>query len=106
MAFNTGVNRVFLLGNVGDEPAWQIIEGQRMLCFPLSTSEEIKKGAGTYKHIERHSIQVLPELIKNGIKIKQDDLIYLQGKIRTRIVYENGVKLYKTEILATSLEHL
>src|SRR5579872_4509655 len=99
MSLNTGINRVLLVGNVDQEPNWQTIDERRMLCFQLSTTEEIKKGNGTYEHIERHSIKMPSELIKNGLKIKKHDLIYLQGKIRTRIVYENDVKLYKTEIL-------
>ena len=106
MPFNTGINRVFLLGFVGEDPNWQIIEGQRMLCFTLSTSEVIKKGDGAHEHVELHSIKISPDVIKHNIQIRKNELVYLQGKIQTRIIYENGVKLYKAEILATSLEHL
>ena len=106
MSYNTGINRVFLLGNVSDDPAWQIIGGQRMLCFQLSTTEEIKKGNGTYEHTEFHCIKVPPELIKNRLHIQKDAQVYIQGKIQTRVVFEDGVKLYKAEILATSVEDL
>lgn len=106
MSFNTGINRVFLLGTVSENPAWHIVEGQRMLCFTLITTEEVKKGNGSYEHTERHTIKISPEVFKNKIHIEKDDTVYLQGKIQTRVVFENGVKLYKTEILANSIEHL
>jgi single-stranded DNA-binding protein len=106
MSFNTGINRVFLLGTVNESPAWQIIEGQRMLCFTLITTEEVKKGTGSYEHTELHTIKISPELIRNRIHIEKDEMVYIQGKIQTRTVFENGVKLYKAEILATSVEHL
>lgn len=106
MSYNTGINRVFLLGNVSDDPTWQIIDGKRMLCFQLATTEEIKKGNGTYEHTEWHSIKMPPDLVKNRMHIQKDEQVYIQGKIQTRMVFEGGVKLYKAEILATSVEYL
>lgn len=106
MSFNTGINRVFLLGNVSENPDWQLIEGQRMLCFTLITTEDVKKGNGSYEHTEWHTIKISPDLTKNGVHIEKDEMIYIQGKIQTRVIFENGIKLYKAEILATSVEHL
>lgn len=106
MPFSTGVNRVFLVGQINDEPKWQVINRQRVFCFLLATIEDIKKDGGTQKHTERHNIKIPPELIKDDTGLQSGDLLYVQGKLQTRVVYDNGVKLYKTEVFVTSFEKL
>jgi single-strand DNA-binding protein len=106
MPFSSGVNRVFLVGQISDEPEWQVINQQRLLCFLLATVEDIKKDGGSHKHTELHHIKIPPELITDDNSLKPGDLLYVQGKLQTRIVYENGVKLYKTEVFVTSFEKL
>jgi single-stranded DNA-binding protein len=94
------------MGNVSDEPAWKTIDGQQVLCFLLATTEELRKGNKPYEHTELHRIKVPPEMMKNGTHFQKDDQLYIQGKIQTRVVYENEVKLYRTEVLVTSIERL
>ncbi|MBS1532274.1 MAG: single-stranded DNA-binding protein [Bacteroidetes bacterium] len=106
MSNNAGVNRVFLLGRVEKEPAREFVNGEHVLYFPLKTTEEIKKGDGLQEHFEFHNMMAPLEIVKNGADIKEGDILYVQGKIQTRIIYENGVKLYRCEILATSIEHV
>lgn len=106
MPNNAGVNRVFLLGSVEREPVWEFIKGERTLCFPLKTTEEIKKGDSILEHFEFHNMKLPPELVRNGEDIKRNDILYVQGKIQTRIIFENNVKLYRCEILVTAIEHV
>ena len=106
MPFSSGVNRVFLIGQISGKPEWQTINQQRLLCFLLATIEEIKKDGGSYKHSEWHNIKIPPELLKGDTDLQCGDLLYVQGKLQTRIVYDNGVKLYKTEAFVTSFEKL
>jgi single-strand DNA-binding protein len=106
MPFSTGVNRVFLLGRVGDEPKWETISGQRVSCFQISTTENIKKDGSTIKLTEWHHIKMPAETARNVTSLKSGDLVYIQGKLQTRIVFESGVKLYKTEIVVLNIEKL
>lgn len=106
MSYSSGVNRVFLLGRIGNEPEWRIINGQHVLCMQLSTTENIRKNGGAYQLTEWHSIKIPAELITNDAGLKPGALLFVQGKLQTRIVFENNVKLYKTEVLVTSFEKL
>ncbi|HWD89166.1 MAG TPA: single-stranded DNA-binding protein [Mucilaginibacter sp.] len=106
MPNNAGVNRVFLVGSVEKEPVWEVIKGERALCFRLKTTEEIKKGDNTLEHFEWHNLKLPLEMMKGGMDIRQGDILYAQGKIQTRAIYENNVKLYRCEILVTNIEHV
>lgn len=106
MPFSTGVNRVLLIGQIGPELHWQVVSGERVLCFQLSTKEKIKKDSAAHEHVEWHSIKVPRELIRDEKELQPGDHVYVQGKLQTRIVFENRVKMYKTEVLVTSFEKL
>jgi len=106
MPNNAGVNRVFLVGTVENEPLWQIIRGERRLCFSLKTAEEIKKGDAMQPHFELHNIIMPPEIIRGKTDIKEGDSLYVQGKIQTRVIHEDNIKLYRCEILVTNVEHI
>jgi single-strand DNA-binding protein len=103
MPSNTTVNRVLLLGNIIDEPVLVQKNNKQTLCFTLTTSEEIRKGETLLEHVEKHHI-VAPGGMPENISVQKGAWVYIQGKIRTRVVFEDGVKLYKTEILATTIE--
>jgi len=104
MSYSSGVNRVLLLGRIGGEPEWRTIDQQQVLCLQLATTENIKKNGSTYKHVEWHSIKIPSELITDDIDLKPGSLIFVQGKLQTRIVFENKIKLYKTEVLVAGFE--
>jgi single-stranded DNA-binding protein len=105
MPFNSTVNRVFLLGDIIDEPIWAQKGNKRALCFTLTTTEEIRKGETILKHIERHQVVLPPEIAEN-IPAKKGEWVYIQGKVQTRVVFEGGVKLYRTEVWAINIEIL
>jgi single stranded DNA-binding protein len=105
MPFNATVNRVFLMGKITDEPAWTQKGNKRVLCFTLSTTEEIRKGEALLEHIEMHHV-VIPAEIAGDMLFRKGKWVYIQGKIQTRPVLENGVKMYRTEIWSTNVELL
>lgn len=106
MLFNNGVNRVFLVGEVSDDPRWQLIERERVLCFQLVTNEPFKKANAKCIHHEWHSIKIPKELAENGMALQKDDVVYIQGRIQTRAVFEEGVKQYKAEIMVLNIERV
>ena len=105
MPFNATVNRVFLLGKIIDEPVWTQKGNRRVLCFTLATTEEIRKGEILLEHIEMHHL-VIPVEIAGDTLVQKGEWVYIQGKIQTRPVFEDGVKLYRTEIWSTNIELL
>lgn len=105
MPFNATVNRVFLIGKIIDQPLWAQKGNKRLLCFTLSTTEEIRKGEVLLEHVERHRI-VIPSEIAGEALVQPGKWIYIQGKIQTRPVFADGVKLYHTEIWSTNIELL
>ena len=105
MPFNATVNRVFLLGRVADDPLWNQKGNKRVLCFNLTTTEEIRKGDTMLEHIEMHHI-VIPSEIAGDTFFQVGEWVYIQGKIQTRPVFEDGVKMYRTEIWSTNIELL
>ncbi|MBS1524914.1 MAG: single-stranded DNA-binding protein [Bacteroidetes bacterium] len=100
---SSGINRVFLLGSVAEEPHWQEIEGKEMLCFRLSTTEKLKRGDSFQEHTEYHNIKIPPEMVNDAVCPKRNQHLFIQGKVQTRVVFHDGVKLYRCEILAASI---
>lgn len=105
MPFNATVNRVFLMGEATDDPVWTQKGNKRLLSFTLSTTEVIRKGEALLEHVERHNL-IIPSEIAGDIAIEKGKWVYIQGKIQTRPVFEDGVKLYRTEIWSTNVELL
>lgn len=105
MPFNATVNRVFLMGKVTDDPVWAQKGNKRLLSFTLSTTEEIRKGEALIEHVERHNL-IIPSEIVGDIAIEKGEWVYIQAKMQTRPVFEDGIKLYRTEIWATNIELL
>jgi single-stranded DNA-binding protein len=105
MPFSATVNRAFLLGRIADEPVWNQKGNKRVCCFNLATTEEIRKGDATLEHIEMHHVVIPSEIAGDGF-FRVGEWVYIQGKIQTRPVFEDGIKMYRTEIWSTNIELL
>ena len=98
-----GVNKVTLVGNVGDEPKINHFDNDGLVAnFPLATNEVyIDKNGGEVKKTQWHRIvvwnnraRVVEDYIKKG------DPLYLEGRIQTSSWEDkDGVKRYSTEIV-------
>lgn len=104
------VNKVILLGNVGNDPEVSYIDNETCVAsFSIATSETYKDKEGEKKtNTEWHNIVAwrhLGKLAENYItKGKQ---IYVEGKITTRSWDDKeGNKRYSTEIVAKSIQLL
>ncbi len=109
MFTNSGINKVFLLGKIGEEPQLLDVGDQReVLCFPLITNEIIKKNGEDFELTERHNIKVPREVAATSKQqLQQGHLIYLEGKIQTRSFYdEQHIKNYRLEIIASKFQIL
>ncbi|MCE3280367.1 MAG: single-stranded DNA-binding protein [Bacteroidetes bacterium] len=102
-----GVNKVILVGNLGKDPEIRHLEGGVAVAnFTLATSEYYKDKSGNrIEQTEWHSIVVWRGLADVAEKyLKKGMTVYVEGKIRSRSWDDKeGVKHYKTEIVADAL---
>jgi single-strand DNA-binding protein len=103
-----GVNKVFLLGNVGKDPEIRSTAGgMTVASFSLATADRAKDAQGNWADkTEWHNIvcfQRTAEVVRDYVK--KGSQILIEGKIQTRSWDDkaSGEKKYKTEILANEL---
>ena len=104
----SGVNKVILVGRVGKDPETKYLEGGVAVTkFSLATSESYKKDGTKVETTEWHNIVLWRALAEIAEKyVRKGNLLYLEGKIRTRSYGEEGAKKYFTEIVADQMTML
>ena len=102
------VNKVIILGNVGQDP--EIREGNFIVAaLSIATTRKWRDKAGeTQSETEWHRVSAfgrLAEIISQYVR--KGDPIYIEGRLRTR-KYEDkqGVERWVTEIIAEQLQLL
>ena len=104
------VNKAILIGNLGADPELRYTaSGTAVTGFNIATTDRFKDKNGEFQErTEWHSIvcwartaEIASEYLKKGSPV------YIEGSIRTRN-YEDkdGIKRYKTEIVAQRLQLL
>jgi len=103
-----GVNKVFLLGNVGKDPEIRSTAGgMTVASFSLATADRQKDAQGNWADkTEWHNIvcfQRTAEVVRDYVK--KGTQLLIEGKIQTRSWDDktSGEKKYKTEILCNEL---
>jgi single-strand DNA-binding protein len=103
-----GVNKVFLLGNVGKDPEIRATQGgMTVASFGLATAERTKGQDGQFvEKTEWHNIvcfQRTAEIVRDYVK--KGSQILVEGRIASRSWDDKttGEKKYKTEILVSEL---
>lgn len=105
----SGINKVILVGYVGRDPEIRYLEGGVAVAkFSLATTESYKNKEGNkVEQTEWHTVVAwrgLAEIIEKYVKKGQ--LLYIEGKIRTRTYGEENNKKYFTEVLADQMTML
>lgn len=104
------VNKVILLGNVGQEPSIKKFDGGQMIAkLSLATTERgytLQNGTQVPEKTEWHNL-----IFRNGLAevvekyIKKGDKLYVEGKLRTRSYDDaNSVQRTITEVYVDSLD--
>jgi single-strand DNA-binding protein len=81
-----GVNKVILLGNLGQDPEVRYLENGAVVArVSLATTESYKDKEGNrVDNTEWHDVELWDNLAKIAEKyLKKGDSIYLEGKIKT-----------------------
>ena len=106
-----GVNKVFLLGNVGKDPEIRATQGGMTIAsFTLATADRQKDAQGNWADkTEWHNLvafQRTAEIVRDYVK--KGTQVFIEGKIQTRSWddKESGQKKYRTEILINELSLL
>jgi len=105
-----GVNKVILVGNVGNAPEFRVMpNGNGVANVSIATSESWKdKTSGEKKEkTEWHRVvffnrlaEIVEQYVKKGSKL------YIEGRLQTRSWEQDGVKRYTTEIVASEMQML
>jgi single-strand DNA-binding protein len=106
----SGVNKVILVGRLGKDPELRNFEnGGSLASFSMATSETYKdKITGEKKEItEWHNIVLRKGLAEVAAKyLHKGDMVYIEGKLRTRSWEKEGITRYTTEIIGDNMTML
>ncbi len=104
------VNKVILVGRLGKDPESRTIDnGTMVVNFTIATSESYKdKTTGEKKeNTEWHNIVLWRGLAEVAAKyLHKGDLVYVEGKIRTRSWEKDGITRYTTEVIGDNMTML
>jgi len=104
-----GINKVILVGNVGNDPECRENGNSPIANLSVATSETWKdKNTGEQQErTEWHRVvffnrlaEVVRDYVKKGTKV------YLEGRLQTRSYEQDGVQKYSTEIVANEMQML
>jgi single-strand DNA-binding protein len=103
-----GVNRVFLLGNLGADPEIRYTPSQMAVCnMRLATTERRRNQEGEWvDHTEWHSVVVWGKSAENCSQyLSKGRQVFIEGRLQTRKWQDqDGKDRYKTEIIASSVQ--
>jgi single-strand DNA-binding protein len=104
------VNRVILIGNVGQDPEIRHLDsGVSVANFNLATNESYKDKSGErVTQTEWHRVVLWRGLAEVAEKyVKKGELLYIEGRLRTRSWEDKeGIKRYTTEVFADTMKML
>ncbi|QJW90660.1 single-stranded DNA-binding protein [Spirosoma taeanense] len=102
-----GLNKVTLIGNLGNDPEFQKLEGNTSVAkFSLATTESYKDKYGqTHTTTDWHTVVLWRSLADLAYKyLQKGSLVYAEGRLKTRSYDDKeGSKRYVTEVVADQI---
>ncbi|APJ04979.1 single-stranded DNA-binding protein [Silvanigrella aquatica] len=105
----SGVNKVILVGRLGQEPEIRsTTSGQQVCTLSIATSETWVKDGNKEERTEWHRVVLWGRQAEIAHKyLKKGRLVYIEGKLQTRSWQDQqGQKRYTTEIVANNMQFL
>ena len=107
----SSLNKVMLIGNLGEDPEVKHLEGGRALCnLRVATNEKFKGRDGALQErTEWHRVTVWGETAENCAKfLSKGRSVYVEGRLQTRSWEDktDGKKHYATDIVADRVTFL
>jgi single-strand DNA-binding protein len=105
-----GVNKVILVGNLGNDPEMKYTQGGMAICsLSLATSSVRKdKDGNQQERTEWHRVKLFGKLGEiAGEYLKKGRQVYIEGSIRyDKFTGQDGVEKYFTDIIADDMQML
>jgi single-strand DNA-binding protein len=105
-----GVNKVILVGNLGNDPEMKYSQGGMAICtLSLATTSVRKDKEGNQQErTEWHRVKLFGKLGEiAGEYIKKGRQVYIEGEIRyDKFTGQDGVEKYFTDIVASEMQML
>ncbi|WP_374603587.1 single-stranded DNA-binding protein [Arenimonas sp.] len=105
-----GVNKVILVGNLGNDPDMKYTQGGMAICtLSLATSSVRKDKEGNQQErTEWHRVKLFGKLGEiAGEYLKKGRQVYIEGEIRyDKFTGQDGQEKYITEIVANEMQML
>src|SRR5690349_14277970 len=105
-----GVNKVILVGNLGNDPEMKYTQGGMAICtLSLATTSVRKDREGnTQERTEWHRVKLFGKLGEiAGEYLKKGRQVYIEGSIRyDKFTGQDGVEKYFTDIVADEMQML
>lgn len=103
-----GINRIFLLGNLGSDPELRYTTSQNPVCsFRLATNERRKNAEGEWvDHTEWHRVVVWGKTAENCAQyLSKGRQAFIEGRVQTRKWQDQeGKDRYTTEVVASNVQ--
>lgn len=103
------VNKVILLGNLGQDPEVKYLDNNKTVAsVSLATSERYTDRNGNkVENTEWHRLEMWDGLAKVAENyLRKGSKVYIEGSIKTEEWEKDGVKRYNTKIRVKSLQML
>jgi len=105
-----GINKVILVGNLGNDPEVKYTQGGMAVCtISLATTSVRKdKEGATQERTEWHRVKLFGKLGEiAGEYLKKGRQVYIEGSIRyDKYTGKDGVEKYTTDIIADDMQML
>ena len=104
-----GVNKVILMGNLGNDPEIRYTAGGMAICsLSLATTSQRKdKDGQQIEKTEWHRVKLFGKLGEiAGEYLKKGRQVYIEGRIEYGSYEKDGVKHYTTDIVADEMQML
>jgi single-strand DNA-binding protein len=104
-----GVNKVILVGNLGNDPEVKYTQGGMAICSlsVATTSVRKDKDGNQQEKTEWHRVKLFGKLGEiAGEYLKKGRQVYIEGRIEYGSYEKDGVKHYTTDIVADEMQML
>jgi single-strand DNA-binding protein len=106
-----GINKVILVGNLGNDPEVRYSQsGSAMTTISVATSEswKDKQSGEMQERTEWHRVKFFGRLAEiAGEYLRKGSQVYIEGKLRTdKYTDKNGVERYTTDVIADEMQML
>jgi single-strand DNA-binding protein len=104
-----GINKVILVGNLGNDPDMKYTQGGMAICTlsVATTSVRKDKDGQQIEKTEWHRVKLFGKLGEiSGEYLKKGRQVYIEGRIEYGSYEKDGIKHYTTDIIADEMQML